>query len=59
MSKGFNNIFYINKLHLTNIDLLLNQFGDNTQPFSIQKDGEERFIIKNIITEIKNKKKKK
>ena len=57
-SKDFNNTFYVNKLYLTNTDPLLSQFMDNMQPLSIQKDEEERFVVKNIITEIKNKKRR-
>ena len=56
--KDFNNAFYINKLHLANIDFFFNQSVDNTQSPLIQKNKKEGFIIKNIITKMKNKKKK-
>ena len=59
MFKGFNNVFYINKLCLINIDFFLNQSVDDTQLFLIQKNKKEEFIIKNIMTEMKNKKRRK
>ena len=59
MSKGLNNAFYINKLCLINTNPFLSQFMDDIQLFSIQKNKKERFIIKDIITKIKNKKEKK
>ena len=58
MPKNLNNAFYINKLHLININLLLNQPVDNMQSPPIQKNRKKGFIIKNIIIEVKNKKKK-
>ena len=58
MSKGLNNVFYINKLHLINANLFSNQPMDDTQPPPIQKDKKEGFMIKDIIIKIKNKKKK-
>ena len=57
--KDFNNAFHVNKLYLANTDPLLNQSMDNTQSFSIQKNGEKEFVIKDIMAEMKNKKKKK
>ena len=56
ISKGLNDVFYIDKLCLANIDFFLSQFGDDVQSFSIQEDGKERFVMKNIMTEMKNKK---
>ena len=57
--KDFNDTFHVDKLCLANTDPLLNQPGNNAQPFPIQKDRKEGFIIKNIMAEVKNKKKKK
>ena len=57
MSKNLNNIFYINKLCLINIDSLLSQFIDNTQPFSIQGDKKEEFYNKKHYNKKKIKKK--
>ena len=54
--KNFNNIFHINKLHLTNTDFFPNQPRNNTQPPLIQENRKKGFIIKNIMAEMKNKK---
>ena len=59
ISKNLNNTFYINKLHLTNIDFLLNQSVDDMQPSSIQENKKKIFIVENIMIEMKNKKRKK
>ena len=56
--KNLNNTFHVNKLRLTNTDPLLNQPGNNVQPPPIQKDKKKGFMIKDIITEVKNKKEK-
>ena len=56
--KNLNNVFHINKLYLINTDPLPNQPGDDVQSFSIQKDEEEGFMMENIMTEIKNKKRR-
>ena len=58
-SKDLNNTFYVNKLHLINVDLFLNQSVDNMQFLLIQKNKKERFIIENIMIKIKNKKRRK
>ena len=56
ISKGFNDVFHVDKLYLANIDPLSSQSGDDVQSFSIQKDGEEGFVVENIMAEMKNKK---
>ena len=56
MFKGFNNVFYVDKLCLINIDFFLSQFVSNVQFFLIQKDEEEGFVIEDIMAEVKNKK---
>ena len=52
---GFNDIFYINKLYLTNNNPLLNQFVDDTQPPLIQEDGVEEYMVEDIMAEKKRK----
>ena len=58
ISKSLNNIFYVDKLCLVNVDSFLSQPINNMQFFSIQEDRKERFVIEDIITEIKNKKRR-
>ena len=57
--KDLNNTFHIDKLRLANTDSLPNQSENNTQPPLIQKNKKKGFIIKNIMAEVKNKKRKK
>ena len=56
MSKGFNNAFYVDKLYLININFFLNQSVDDVQFSLIQKNRKEKFVVEDIMAEIKNKK---
>ena len=58
MPKGFNNTFYVDKLYLANINSLPSQPKDDMQSPPIQKDKKEGFVVEDIMTEVKNKKRR-
>ena len=55
ISSGFNNVFYVNKLHLINNNSLPNQPIDDIQPPPIQENKIKGYMMENIITEKKRK----
>ena len=54
--KGINDVFYVNKLCAASINLFFNQLIDDTQPPLIQNNGEDEWIVEEIMAEIKKKK---
>ena len=57
--KSINNAFYVNILYIISTDFFFSQLINNIQFLPIQDDGEDEWIIKKIITEIKKKREKK
>ena len=59
ISRDINNLFHVDKLYLTNNNSLFSQPVNDLQFSPIQKNSMEEFVIKNIMTKIIIKIKKK